>query len=326
MALTCLPAVGFDSVSSVLACSNTYHYRPEKSRLDGAIGYDIAEFPVNFVDWTSEYHQYLDRKWQKDEPRLLAKFEKSGDFKDQSDYGVALMHNGKTAEALQLFEALIKDHPDEYPIASNLGTAYELAGNNQRALEWIKTAVGLHKDSHEGTEWLHIRILESKIAMETDPDWLENNSVSGYDFGRKGKPEIPRQLANDEAELQRVFKALRYQLKERVQFVKPTDPIVSRLLFDLSSIVAHLYNLEDAGELNALALKYHATRSGPAYELMQKRFTFYDVQTSDSFVGSITRNRTMFIAIGVLLLALLAIPLKFHLEDARESLKEGEID
>src|SRR5258708_7777149 len=98
-------------------------------------------------------------------------------FNDRSDYSVALMFLGRSEEAVTLLNQLEKEKPGEYFIAANLGTAYELSGNNEEALKWIKE--GIHRDptSHEGTEWLHVKILEAKITQEKDPHYFKTHSV-----------------------------------------------------------------------------------------------------------------------------------------------------
>jgi len=48
----------------------------------------------------------------------------------------------------------------------DLGTAYELAGKNEPALRWIREGLRRNPNSHKGTEWLHVKILEAKIEQE----------------------------------------------------------------------------------------------------------------------------------------------------------------
>ena len=85
-------------------------------------------------------------------------------------------------EAIELLEELEKKSPGQYAVAANLGTAYELNGDNRKALEWIKKGVERNPESHFGTEWLHVKILEAKIAIEQNPEWLSNHSVLETDF------------------------------------------------------------------------------------------------------------------------------------------------
>ena len=98
-------------------------------------------------------------------------------FNERSDYAVALMYLGRSGEAIKLLQALEKEQPGQYFVAANLGTAFELSGNNEEALHWIKEGIRRNPDSHEGTEWLHATILEAKIAHEKNADYFKHHSV-----------------------------------------------------------------------------------------------------------------------------------------------------
>lgn len=245
---------------------------------------------------------------------LKAKFKKSGSFKHESDYGLALSHAGKAAEALEIFERLAKAHPEEYAIAANLGTAYELNGDNRNALKWITKAVELHSDSHEGTEWLHIKILEAKIAMESDSDWLDENTVLGIDFGRGKTPRWPDSIKDSPDEKKRILTALRYQLKERVQFVKPKDPIVAQLLWDLSNVVGLQYSAMNARKVLELAEKY---ADGDLATEIARRSRHYERFLDRSSLGAIRRHPVIFGLLLVTLFILVAVFLGMRMNESR---------
>jgi hypothetical protein len=63
---------------------------------------------------------------------------------ERNDYAVALMYLGRSSEAVELLKKLEAEAPGKYEIAANLGTAYELCGNNLEALHWIKE--GIHRN------------------------------------------------------------------------------------------------------------------------------------------------------------------------------------
>lgn len=87
-------------------------------------------------------------------------------------------------------------------------------------------------EDHQGTEWLHARILQAKVAIERDPAWLEAHSVLGVDFGSEVHPRMPA-LHEDRfgrpSSLEEIEKAIDYQLRERLKFVTAPDPIVANL-------------------------------------------------------------------------------------------------
>ncbi|HEY3403838.1 MAG TPA: tetratricopeptide repeat protein [Ohtaekwangia sp.] len=79
-----------------------------------------------------------------------------------SDKGILLIILGEYDKAIALYLEIDKTEPGRYSTASNIGTAYELAGNNQAALQWIKKAVAIDSSSHDYSEWIHVNILEQK--------------------------------------------------------------------------------------------------------------------------------------------------------------------
>ena len=172
----CQDASGLPSPSAILACGNGYDFDPVDPfslKLNGSVVYgNQVKFPTSQLNRNSPYHDMLRERWQNNETRLNKKFEKSADFRHESDYALALLHNGSTAEALAIFQRLAAAHPEDYNLASNLGTAYELSGENEKALNWIQKAMRLHPESHEGTEWLHVKILQAKIAGRSTTDTL----------------------------------------------------------------------------------------------------------------------------------------------------------
>lgn len=179
----------------------------------------------------------------------------------RNDLAVSLIHLGRVREAVALLEDLEDKRPGFYFTAANLGTAYELSGENEKALKWIKECVKRNKDSHYGTEWLHVKILEAKLGLESDPDWLKKSSVLGADFVGEGDPRQSKGLARDylgrQKTLAEIEAALVYQLHERLEFVKPPDPFVADLLFDLSSVLALTRTPEHANAIHELSLSYN---------------------------------------------------------------------
>lgn len=309
------------SPSAILACGNGYHFNPADPfslKLNGSFVFgNEAKFPVSKLNRKSDYHKMLRERWQNNESKLNKEFEKSGDFRHESDYALALLHNGSTAEALAIFQRLAAAHPEEYNLASNLGTAYELSGKNEEALHWIQKAMQLHPESHQGTEWLHEKILEVKIAGHSTTNALLDHSIAGVDFGKARKPYWPNALEDSPAEQERVVKALRYQLQERVQFVKPHDPVVAQMLFDLSSAVALQRTLGDAMEVSQLAMRY---AEGDLLKKIQRRHKYYDLLTDRSTFGAVRRHPWLFI--GLVLLGIFLALFILHRKQLEAALAE----
>jgi tetratricopeptide (TPR) repeat protein len=192
----------------------------------------------------------------------------STNFNDRSDYAVSLVYLGKVEEAVNLLRTLERERPGTYFVAANLGTALELMGKNQEALQWIREGIRRNPESHEGTEWLHAKILEAKIAQERDPAYFKGHSVLELDpkqmsgaMNIDGRTFSPKEVAE----------AIQYQLQERLQFVKPPDPAVASLLFDYAAIEASTNILESAKELLEMAEDY-----GYAADRVQTQIKLYD--------------------------------------------------
>ena len=69
-----------------------------------------------------------------------------------SDYAVYLMKAGRVDESLAILKELNKNLPQEYQIAANLDTAYELNGELDSALFYIKRGIEINPDAHAGSE------------------------------------------------------------------------------------------------------------------------------------------------------------------------------
>lgn len=199
-----------------------------------------------------------------------------------NDLGVARLLTGKLDEAVRLFRQTEERFPGNARVAANLGTALELQGNNEEALTWIREGIKRDATEHEGSEWLHARILEAKLALKSDPKWLENNRVLELDFGTSEVPTAPEILPIEDGRIKgakQLLDQIDYQLDERTKFVKPPDLIVGDLYAsegDLA-IAGALSPLDDRksdfspDEYYERALEFGAPRA----DLIRKRLARY---------------------------------------------------
>jgi hypothetical protein len=197
--------------------------------------------------------------WEARRDRLRTDLANGGDYRVKNDLATSLAHTGQAAEAVTLLEQIEAEKPGLYVTAANLGTAYELAGNDEKALEWIRQGIERNARAHEGTEWLHVRILQAKLALKDDPRWLESNSVLGP---RKGTGQVEFSVVGNRDEAlstEQIKAALIYQLHERLRFVNPPDAIVGSLLLDLGELITH----EPSG-------------SGGAYDVYKLAYSYLD--------------------------------------------------
>jgi len=167
---------------------------------------------------------------------------------------VILMLQGKYESSIEMLLALNQKNPKKYSIASNLGTVYELNGENKKALQWIKEGTKRDKNSHYGTEWLHELILKTKIEQKNNPNLLQNQRVIA--LSPKFTLKSTLKIEGEEHTISDILKALRYQLRERLIFVKPKEPIVADLIFTYAKIEAETGTLEEALKILTLAKDY----------------------------------------------------------------------
>jgi len=226
-------------------------------------------------------------QWQAlvSERRTVA--EKEWDFRTQNNLSVALAHVGKYDEALERMQTVERTFPGHPYTAYNMGTVYELKSDLPRALEWVKKGIEREREmtGHhhlDGTEWLHIKILEAAIKSNSDSNSLKSQSVLGLDFGNGRIPTEPTRLPIDldgkHVSLAHVEKSLFEQLHERLEFVPSPNPIVADLLFDYANLQALKINEDeveakstDTTDLYKMALQYGPAQSG----LVQTRFDYF---------------------------------------------------
>ncbi len=177
----------------------------------------------------------------------------------RNDLAVALIFKGEYVEAIELLEQLESEHPGDYYTAANLGTALELSGRNREALSWIEEGIRRNSDSHEGTEWLHVKILEAKIQGAANSGYFRNHSVLDLDYSQIDRDAVNLVIGDQEYSIPRVKRALGYQLEERLQFVKNEDIVVASLLLDYAAVTAATHSLESANELLAMAVDFGAS-------------------------------------------------------------------
>ena len=166
------------------------------------------------------------------------------------------MIQGHYDASIATLEALETKSPGNYSTASNLGTAYELKGDNRKALQWISEGIKRNPESHEGTEWLHELILQAKLKMEKEPDWLKNHHILDADETQIAASDYRLRASDRSLSLKEIQTALRHQLTERMLFVKPKDPIVADLLHTYAMVEAHATVMESAIELMTLSKEY----------------------------------------------------------------------
>ncbi|UUW10483.1 tetratricopeptide repeat protein [Flavobacterium plurextorum] len=193
------------------------------------------------------------RFFSADFPRIIKEldslYKKTNNIDYLSDKGYVLIVQEKYAEAENLYLSIEKIKPNRYSTASNLGTLYELIGENQKAYDWIKKSIEINPESHNGSEWLHLKILEAKIKNLSD---VSGQFLIGTNFGMKGIP----QSKLSKQEIENLAKSVYYQVNERMSFIKPKDKVISILLFELGNLVELKGEHENALQIYRTAREY----------------------------------------------------------------------
>lgn len=220
---------------------------------------------------TEHLTEQVRRRWQMERAKkVIADARVAPTFDHLNNLGVLLIYQGQYPLAIDHFLMIERTSPGRYETAANLGTALELAGHDDTALRWIRIGMRRNNDAHLRSEWLHARILESKIALAKNPDYLATHSVAGVNFGNALVPSMPAMPAgNDGKPLTPTMlnDSMSYQLFERTQFVKPRDPIVANVLRDWATLHLVGGSIENANTLYELAVTYGA----PHDALMKRR-------------------------------------------------------
>jgi len=192
------------------------------------------------------------------------------DARENEAEAVRLILTGKYDSAITMLEAMETANPGDYSTAANLGTAYELAGNNEAALKWISEGIARNPNAHQGTEWLHEAVLRAKVAMEENPNYLKTRHILSLKEGFGDTPGHTAIYGNNTYAGLTLLKALYYQLGERMLFVKPRDPIVADLLYTLALVESSSENLAPAAELARLADNYGYANRAEIQDIVDK--------------------------------------------------------
>ena len=286
-----------------LACVNEY-----RTKLDGRlVNGDISTFHWDF--WIGQYaKEEVKQRISARAQKFWGKYQQTKDVQYLSDYAAQFIYLGQYAKAKKFYQQIEKTNPDLYTTASNLGTLYELTGKPDSALYWIKKSVELNPRSHEGSEWIHIKVLEHKLAGNK----ALNTSLLDADFGQGNLPVYKSTLPLDS-----LYTHLSHQLTERVKFVQPPNAIVANLMFDLGNASAIKKDIETAIKCYEVAQKY-----GFKNKLLEARLSKMRPMTEDATKKNKDEAFPFIDYIGIVVfMGLFAIYMVFRITAMRRKLK-----
>jgi Flp pilus assembly protein TadD len=121
----------------------------------------------------------------------------SGNYVAHDSLGNALARRGRTAEALEHYEAALQIKPNAATTHNNLGLALLETGRLERAIVHLYTAIRLQPDSAEAHNNLAVALARREklseaskhyaIALRLKPDYKEAHSNLGNILARQGK-------------------------------------------------------------------------------------------------------------------------------------------
>ncbi len=218
-----------------LSAKDIVYYALDNKGESHYINKDLIPFETN-VDLRVAEHEakyYLGRLKAKPSMQAIA------------DYTLRLMRLGKKKEALEIYKKLSSKFPKEHVFHAYLSMAHELNGDNQNALKHAKKALQLNPYTNGESEWITIAVLEAKIALEKNPDYLQNHSVLS--------------LTNEQRKADKVRNQIMFQLKERFPYYKAPDPVMASLLKSLGDCYAESQSYEYAGAFYEIAVYYYGS-------------------------------------------------------------------
>lgn len=172
----------------------------------------------------------------------------------RNDLAVTRIFLGDYDTALVLLKHNYILSANNYATLANLGVVYELKGKLDSAYHYTARAFEINKESHHGSEWIHLRLLET--AMHANPQMqLENFKMLGIDFGKEATPSrsavpgrvVEHRIIESESRsrwdtVTRLVHDLEYQLQERTFFIKNNDPYIGELFFTLADLYSLYYD------------------------------------------------------------------------------------
>lgn len=152
-------------------------------------------------------------------------------FDQKNNIAVTLIKLGRLEEAEKILLDLKKEAPDDYYVIVNLGTLYELQGENKEALQYIKKALLIDPESHGGSEWFHVKVLEFKLKNIPESEIPNQHILNIAQITAKG-----RDIAAE----------IDYQLKERIPFTPAPNLMMAKILQEFADYLADSVSIKAA--------------------------------------------------------------------------------
>lgn len=215
------------------ACLNEHHVsKYGKESVDGFTMYEMHFYKQHNQTQLEQYIKNLQKENPVKESDILA---------NKNSIAVSYIKLGRLEDAEKILNSLFKKYPSDYSVVINLGTLYELQGKNQKALEFIKKAVALNPESHGGSEWFHIRVLEYKLKNSSE------SNIAREDILKIGSLNKTASAIAHE---------IKYQLEERIPFTTAPNLMMAKILQEYAGFLADSISLQGAWVIYEMGMDY----------------------------------------------------------------------
>jgi hypothetical protein len=130
---------------------------------------------------------------------------------EAADSGAILIRLGEIDRALEVLRAAEREHPRQFAVMANLGTAWQLFGDPERAADCLRQAVSLAPVRFRAAEECHLRLVRLRMREEKGTQGLD--ALFDVQFvGESGKWEAGKLAAAQRKKLPTEAVAILQQL------------------------------------------------------------------------------------------------------------------
>jgi hypothetical protein len=167
-----------------------------------------------------------------------------------ADLGAIWVRLGRSDKAVEVLEKASRQHPNHFAIAANLGTAWQLQGDLQRAMLNLQTAHRLAPGKWAEAEKYHLKLVLARLKEKKDSMNLDDLFGVTYGTG-KGQYEAGKMSESEKQKLPKNAVAVVQQLCLWL----PAD---ERLLWQLAEIANAHGDIQTAGNImDGLVTQYN---------------------------------------------------------------------
>ncbi|MBL7950932.1 MAG: hypothetical protein JNM62_04375 [Flavobacteriales bacterium] len=164
-----------------------------------------------------------------------------------NDLVIAYLYDKQWQRALELSTQLVTALPNEYTVVITHAAALELNGRAADAVPYMQRALELNSGSHQGSEWIHLRLLKERVRGGTPDPW----ALIGVDLRPGGVLH-----ASADVDLLKLVKQVHYQVNDRRFFTPEHDPLYGALLFVYADLLTLNNYASQAEGMYTMAAEY----------------------------------------------------------------------